>query len=328
MQRRQFHRGILAAAGASVLGLGRSECAHADGYPVPGKPIGIIVPYAPGGGVDTSARLMAAGLEPLLHTSVQAINRPGAASQVGMTELVRSRPDGYTLAYAVLPTVVTHYLDPARAAIYTRKSFQPIGTHHMAPMMLAVPANSPYRTLKDMVEAARKAPGAIKISDSGLLGTPHVCALMLQLAAGVKFASVHFPGGAPSVTAVLGGHVDVLAGATSDARAHKMAGTLRVLGVAAEQPDPSMPDVPTMRSQGFDVITASIPGLVAPAGTPQDMVATLTAAMRTVIESPEHRKRLLEYGVTPHYLDPAAFEQLWADTEIRMKPLLAQMKSM
>jgi len=273
--------------------------------------------------VDTSARLMAFALEPELHTSIQIVNRPGAASQVGMTELVRARPDGYTLAYAVLPTVVTHYLDPARAAIYTRQSFQPIATHHLAPMMLAVRADGPYKTLRDLVDAARKSPQSIKVSDSGLLGTPHVCVLMLELATGVKFASVHFPGGAPSVTALLGGHVDVLAGATSDALPHKLAGTFRVLGVAAEQPDRSMPDVPTMKAQGFDVIAESVPGIVAPAGTPPDVVAILTRAIHRVIDSPDHQKRLMDYGVMPHYLDPDAYAKLWADTEVRMKPLMA-----
>lgn len=150
---------------------------------------------------------------------------------------------------------------------------------------------------------------------------------MVGLAAGVKFASVHFNGGAPSVTALLGGHVDALAGATSDARAYQQAGSFRVLGVASDEPDPSMPDVPTMKSQGFDVVVASVPGMVAPAGTPAAMVTTLTNAARKIIDSPEHQKKLIEYGVIPHYLDPNGFEQLWADTEIRMKPLLEQVRS-
>src|SRR5262249_23639383 len=127
--------------------------ASAQTFPEPGKLITIIVPYAPGGIVDTTARMMAAALEGELHTSFVILNRAGAASQVGLTELVRAKPDGYTLAYAVLPTTVTHYLDPSREVIYTRKSFQPIATHHVAPMVLAVQASSPYRTLKDLVDA-------------------------------------------------------------------------------------------------------------------------------------------------------------------------------
>src|SRR5271170_3131938 len=133
--------------------------AQAADFPEHGRPITIIVPYAPGGATDTGARLMAAALEPLLNTSVQVVNRAGAASQVGLTQLVRSKPDGYTLSYVVVPTVVTHYLDPARQAIYTRESFQPIARHTTSPAMLAVQSDSPYRTLKDLVEAARARAG-------------------------------------------------------------------------------------------------------------------------------------------------------------------------
>jgi tripartite-type tricarboxylate transporter receptor subunit TctC len=312
---------VLAAAPVAMAG----PRARAAGFPEHGRPISIIVPYAPGGVTDTGARIMAAALEPLLHTSVQVINRPGAASQVGLTELVRSKPDGYTLSYVVLPTVVTHYLDPKRQAIYTRQSFQPVAMHHLVPQVLAVRTDSPYRTLKDLVEAARANPGGLKVADSGLLGVPHSCVLMLQLAADVKFSSVHFTGGAPSITALLGGHVDVLAGATADALPQVKAGAFRVLGVAAEQPDWSMPQVPTMKAQGYDVIAASATGIVAPAGTPADVVAVLTGAMRQVIESPDHAKRLHDLALTPYYLDPAAYTKVWIDNENRMKPLLAKL---
>src|SRR3984957_11760997 len=115
-----------------------APAANAADYPEHGRPITMIVGYAPGGATDTAARLMAAAMEPLLHTGVQVVNRPGAGSQVGLTQLVRAKPDGYTLSYVVIPTVVTHYLDPSRGAIYTRASFQPIGEHYITPAVLAV----------------------------------------------------------------------------------------------------------------------------------------------------------------------------------------------
>jgi tripartite-type tricarboxylate transporter receptor subunit TctC len=324
--RRVRHRWRFAVAFALVLAaLGAS--AQAQDFPAAGRSITIIVPYAPGGTTDTSARLMGIGLARELNTSVQVVNREGAASQVGLTELVRAKPDGYTLSYAVLPTVVTHYLDPARRAIYTAKSFQMIATHTITSMVLAVRSDGPYKTLKDLVDAARAAPGDIKVSDSGLLGVPHTNVLLLTLATGAKFTSVHFGGGAPSVTALLGGHVDVLSGATSDALAHKTAGTFRVLGIAADEPDPSMPDVTTMRSQGFDVVAASIAGIVAPAGTPAPVVAKLTAAIERIVADPEHRKRLADLGVNPYYRDPAAFAKIWQDNEGRMGPLLTQFQA-
>jgi hypothetical protein len=117
-------RPIIAATALAQLILVevRSVAARADDYPEHGRPITMIVGYAPGGATDTGARLMAAALEPRLHTQVQVVNRPGAGSQVALTQLVRAKPDGYTLSYIVVPTVVTHYLDPTRGAIYTRAS--------------------------------------------------------------------------------------------------------------------------------------------------------------------------------------------------------------
>jgi tripartite-type tricarboxylate transporter receptor subunit TctC len=198
--------------------------------------------------------------------------------------------------------------------------------HHYVPQVLAVRTESPHKTLKDLVEAARAKPETIKISDSGLMAVPHSTVLMLQMAAGVKFASVHFGGGAPSVTALLGGHVDVLAGATADALPHKTSGAFRVLGVAAERPDASMPDVPTMKSQGYDVISASSTGIVAPAGTPPRVVEVLTQAMKKVIDSPQHQAELKKLGLAPNYLDPSGYAKLWADNENRVRPLIEKFK--
>jgi tripartite-type tricarboxylate transporter receptor subunit TctC len=314
-----------------ALMLGAIACAvpwaaHAQEFPARGKTISLIVPYAPGGVTDAGARLMAAGLEKELSVSVQVINRVGGASQLGLTELSRAAPDGYTLSYAVLPTVVTHYLDPARKASYTRKDFQPIAMHHRVPQTLSVRADSRFKTLKDLVEAARADPEGIKISDSGLMGVPHSQVLMLQFAAGVKFSSIHFGGGAPSVTALLGGHVDALAGATADALPHKQSGAFRVLAIAANEPDPSMPDVPTMRSLGYDVIAASATGVLAPAGTPANVVDALTAAMKRVIDSAEHRRRLADLALAPYYLDPSAYTALWIENENRVRPLIEKLQ--
>lgn len=294
----------------------------AAAFPQRGRPISLIVPYAPGGVTDTAARQMAHGLERELGTSVQVLNRAGAASQIGLTELVRSRPDGYTLSYAVLPTVVTHYTEAPRTPPYTRESFQPIAMHHYVPQVLAVRRESPFRTARDLVEAARARPETISISTSGQLAVPHSQVLMLQHVAGVRFISVHYNGGAPSVTALLGGHVDVLAGGTADALPQYRTGDFRVLGISAPQRDANMPDVPTMREQGYDVIAASGTGILAPAGTPTDAVRTLTDAVKRVIESAEHRQQLASQGLTPFYMDPDTYAQFWVDTERRMAPVL------
>lgn len=301
--------------------------ANAFAQPFPaGRPITLIVPYAPGGVTDTGARLMAAGLEKELGGPVVVVNKPGAASQIGLAELLRSKPDGYTLSYVVLPTVTTHYLTPGREAPYTRASFQPVAMHHFVPQTISVRSDGPYKSLNDLVEAARKSPEKISISDSGDMAVPHTQVLMLERAAGVRFISVHYQGGAPSITALLGGHVDALAGATADALPNKQSGAFRVLAIAAAEPDRSMPEVPTMKSLGYDVVAASWTGIVAPAGTPPAVVDTLTQAMRKVIDSPEHQQKLRELALAPSYLDPVAYAKLWSDTETRMKPILESLK--
>jgi tripartite-type tricarboxylate transporter receptor subunit TctC len=327
---RPFHvpRLIIAATMAQLLLLGTSGAgARADGFPEPGRPITIIVPWAAGGATDTEARMMAAALEPLLKTTVVVVDRPGAGSQVGLTQLVRSKPDGYTLAYVVLPGAVTHYLDPARQAIYTRTSFQPIARHTLTPEVITVRADSPYHSLKELVDAARAHPNTITVGDAGQMSSDHLCTLMLGHEAGVQFNSIHFEGGAPSIMALLGGHVNAMSGGVVDAAKYTRTGQFRVLGVCDNKPDPMMPDAPTMKSLGYDVVDVSNAGVVAPAGTPQDVVDVLSRAMKTVIESPEHQQKIHGISMNPAYLGPADFTQVWIDIEARLRPIFAGLRT-
>ena len=293
-----------------------------------GKPITLLVGYAAGGTTDAAARFVAKDLEKELATSVQVVNKPGAASQLALTTLRQARPDGLTLAYAVLPTIITHYLDPSREAPYQRKDFQPVAHHWVVPGMIAVRADSRYKTLKDLVEAAKANPGTVTISTSGLLGNPHLTILLLERAAGARFASVHFNGGAPSVTAVLGGHVTAVAGGVSDAVARVTSGEFRVLGVADERESEFLPGVPTMKAQGYDVVSVSTAGIVAPAGTPRDIVDVLARAVKTIVESDAHKNDLAKYGgIARQYLGPDEFARFWADYEARLAPVLKEIRA-
>lgn len=291
-------------------------------FPEPGKRITMIVPYAPGGGVDYAARLMSADLQAELGVPVVVDNRPGAGAKLGLSSLVRSAPDGYTLSYAVFPTIITHYMEPGEMPPYDRKNFQPIGQHFKSPYAIAVAVNSKFRTLRELVEAARVKPEAISISDSGSMASPHLTVAMLGLAAGVKFLSVHYNGGAPSLTALLSGEVDAFAGGGSDTVPYIANNQLRVLGVAAEKEDPMMPGVPTMKSQGYDVINDSLAGVVAPAGTPKEAVDRLTQAMKKAINNPEHAGKMTARGNIPYYMDPTEMTQFWEDFERRLAPVL------
>ncbi len=313
----------------SALALATSACAQTGERPFPSaRPITLIVPYAAGGTTDATARILARELEARLGTPVRIANRPGAASQIAMTELATSEPDGYTLSYAVLPTVINHYLDPARDATYTLADFQPIAQHWVVPGMIAVAADGPYRTLDDLIAAARAEPGRVTVSDSGMLGNPHLMVLMLENASGIDLASVHFDGGAPSLTALLGGHVSALAGGVSDAVARVRSGDLRVLGIAGEEESPSLGSAPTMASLGYDVVAVSAAGIVAPAGTPPAVVHTLSEAIERIVTSEKHREELRQLGdITPRYLAPAAYRDAWTEHEARLGPLLEEIRS-
>ena len=308
----------VAIAAASLMGAAHIQAAFPDG-----KPITLLVPYGAGGTADATARYLSKGLEKELKTSVQVVNKPGAASQVAHVALMQAKPDGYTLSYSVLPTVATHYLDPERQAPYTRKNFQPVAWHWDTPQVIAVLTKSRFKTLKDLVEEARANPGTVTLSDPGLLSAGHLESLFLEKAAKVTIASVHFESGAQSVTATLGGHVTAIAGGTSDAVARVVSGDFRVLGIADEKRSEFLPDVPTMKSQGYDVIAVSGGGIIAPAGTPMEVVTILTAAIKKVIETDEHKKDLDKYGgIARHYMNPQEYEAFWIDTEKRMEPVM------
>lgn len=292
-----------------------------------GKPITIIVPWPPGGSSDVTARLVAAGLEKELSTPVQVVNKPGASSQAGMTALISSKPDGYTLALANLPVLLTHYLDPSREAPYSLKHFQPVAHQWQSPVAIAVGAGSPYKTLKDLVGAAKANPGKITMSDPGLMSNPHLGVLLLEKATGVEFASVHFPGGAPAVTALLGGHVNAGAPGIAEAMTHVKSGAFRALAVTSEKECEFLPGVPTMRSLGYDFVFVSSGGYVAPAGTPKDVVEILSEAIKKIVESDEHKKSLSKFATSSYYLNAEQYYAFWKEAETQFGGILKAIRA-
>jgi tripartite-type tricarboxylate transporter receptor subunit TctC len=290
-------------------------------YPA-GKPIIMIVPWPPGGATDVTARALAAGLEKEIKTSIQIVNKAGANSQVGMTAVLTSKPDGYTLGFVSLPTCVTHYLDPSREVPYTRKNFEPIANQWQAPFTMIVGVNSPYKSVKDLVEAARANPNKITMADTGLLGTPHLTVLQIEKASGVKFASVHFDGDARVMTALLGGHVQAAILSGPAAATNVKSGVARALGVADERESEFLPGVKTMMSLGYNVVSVNSGGVVAPAGTSKEIVEFLSKAIGKVIESDEHKQLLAKFNCSQAYMNPEKFTQLWVDYENRFGPIL------
>lgn len=296
-------------------------------FPEKGKAISIIVPYAAGGGTDLSARVVASQLEKELGTPVNVVNKPGAGGQLGLTELAQSKPDGYTIGSSVLPAVITTYLDPERKAVFNRERLQPVALHVADASAVAVKANSPFKTVKDIVEAGKAKPEQMKWGTTGILGNTHLNILQLQKVTGAKFAIVHFDGGNPMKTALLGGHIDAHFGSAGESLPQFKSGEMRFLGIMDKQRSSFYPNVPTLEEQGYALYAAGTRGYVAPAGTPMEVVNTLSAAMKKVMETEEHKQKMAELGLTIRYMDPKAYSEYWADFENQVKPLMELAKA-
>ena len=193
---------------------------------------------------------MAAGLEKEFGTPVQVVNKPGAGAQVGTTDLVLSKADGYTIEATNLPTTLGIYLDPERQAAFSRKDLQQVALHVDDPALVAVSSESPYMTMKDLLDAAKANPEGIKAASTGVLSHDHLNALMWEKLAGVKFAVVQFDGGAPALTALVGGHVDAFFGNIGSVTSLLKDGKIRILGMMAKEENKFAPGVKTMEAAG------------------------------------------------------------------------------
>ncbi len=291
-------------------------------FPAKGKSITVIVPYDAGGATDVATRLIASLMEKDLGVPVQVVNKPGAGSQVGVTELSLAKPDGYTIGITAFPAVITTYLDPARKAAFSRKSFEPIGSFMVNPVVSSVAANSPYKTLKEVIDAAKANPGKVKAGTTGILGPSHLGLLMLQKAAGIQLATVHFTGGAPEMTALLGGHIDLADNIVPEVISPNKSGQIRPLGVMDKAESSYLPGVKTFEAQGYPVVSTSPVGISAPAGTPKEIVDIIAASMKKATSAPEFKGKMTELGYMTLTPDPKEYASFWDNAEAQIKPLM------
>lgn len=296
-------------------------------YPTKGRAITVIVPWAAGGSNDLLARLVAPMLEKELGTSVQVVNKAGAGSQVGLAELAASKPDGYTIGVNVLPATVSIYLDPERKATFGRKDLQPLAVAANDITATVVKADSPFKTMKDLVDAAKASPEKVKIGDSGVSSSSNLTTLALQRATSAKFAVVHMDGDPQQITAILGGHIDVGQSGAAGALAQYKAGAIRVIGTSAREQSQFFPDAKPFAAQGLDVVLPISRGFAMPAGAPQEIVDTLAAAFKKSLTSDEFKKKALEIGLEPNYLDPAQSVAQWTEIEKQVGPVMDDIKA-
>jgi tripartite-type tricarboxylate transporter receptor subunit TctC len=265
----------------------------------PTKPITLLVAYPAGGETDIGGRIVGAIAEKVLGQPIIVVNKGGAGGQIGWTELAKQKPDGYYIGFVNLPSLNTHVLDAERKATFTLDSFVPIINQVVDPVCFYVKPDSPYKTFKDVLDDAKKRPGKITASTTGILSNEHLGILLLQEAAKVKFRMVHFDGSSQILTALMGGQVDIGVDNVGGAWTSRVkAGQCRPLVVMEKERSKFYPNTPTTVEQGYPkVLMSSSRGIVGPKGIPDPILKKLQAVFKKAMEQPDHIEKMEKAGL-------------------------------
>ena len=283
---------------------GRDEEA-ADDYP--SRPITLIVAFSAGGGTDTGARLLAPLVEERLGQPVNVVNVTGAGGWVGWTQLIRSEPDGYTIAYMNNPAFINGYLNPDMGRPPQLQNVLPFANHVWDTSIWVVRPDSPFSTVQDVLEYAKQNPGQVTMTTTGAFTQHHIIQLILEQT-GYQLEPIHTSGAADATTMVLGGNADVLSISVGEALSLVNEGELVPLAVFDERRSDFFPDVPIFSdAAGIDHVSASARGIMAPAGTPPEIIDTLADAFQAAIESPQHVARMEQMGLALRYMGPSEY---------------------
>lgn len=300
MNRKYFNELMLFIAIFSLVAGG----ALAQDYP--NKPIRMIVPVAPGGATDTSARIVAEKLSQILGQQVVIENKPGAGMRIGTEIVARAAPDGYT----ILGTSSTHTIGPS---IYKKltydpiKDFEAITMSSEGPQYLSVHPSLPVKSVSELVALAKSKPGKLNYGVSGIGETSHLNAELFKSLAGVDVMAVPFKGGSEAIKALMGGHIEMGFASISSTIGNLEAGTLRALAVTSAKRSPLTPDVPTFLELGFPEIGGTWYGILAPAGTPKTIITKLNTEIIKVLNMQDVQERMLKTGLEPRPMTPEEF---------------------
>ena len=299
-----FAAAVLCAA-AALPALAQSD--------YPNKPVTMIVPFPPGGVADITARPLAEAMGRTLKQPIVVENKAGAGGGVGMQYVSKAKPDGYTVLLALSSISIIPEADKVlgRDPMFQLNQLVPIARFTADPTVLAVRADGPYKSVADLIEAAKKSPGSIPYGSSGNYGTMHVPMEMFNGVAGVKMLHVPFTGAGPAVVALLGGQVEALSTGPSSVIGHVKGGKVRVLATWGESRHPAYPDVPTLKELGYDAQFSQWTGLFVPAGTPEPVVAKLREAAKFAINDASFQASLAKLETPIQYLDQPQFRTFW-----------------
>ena len=277
--------------------------------PWPSQPIRLIVPYPPGGSVDNLARLLAPALGQRLGQTIVIENKPGASGTIGVDATVRATPDGNTFGFGV-PGAITG-LPHVMKVPYDVSKIQYVSLVARIPLVLVVNPSLPDATLADFVASARRQPGKYNYGSAGNVTTPHLGGELLKQQTGIDIMHVPYKGASPAVTALLSNEVQMFPGDASAVLGFIKAGKLRTLAVASPTRFEGLPDVPTTKEAGFPgVIVESNYGIIAPTGTPPEIVQKMSRAIAETLAEPALRQKMIDQGAIPAATTPEAYQAL------------------
>ena len=319
-------RGIrlpMTVVGVGVFILISAFCSFAADFPT--KPITIVNPYSPGGSLDLNCRIMAKYLGPILKQAVVVENKTGGGGVVGYTAVAKSPPDGYTLTMLATPMIYNFMAIPG--VTYTHESFATIAQLNYEPNLMMIRKGGKLDMPPEKLLAYLKQnPNTVTAGTGGRWASLHMATEYLEMVAGFKFRKVHFTGGGPALTNLLGGHVDMIFSYYSETFQHILSGEIKPVAIAAEKRSVFLPNTPTFKELGMDVVIGTWRGLGAAAGTPDAAVTVLENASREALNKPEVVEEFKKINLELAFKDRKAFAQLIADDVKRFKPVVEQIK--
>jgi tripartite-type tricarboxylate transporter receptor subunit TctC len=277
----------------------------------PSRPLRVVVPYTPGGITDVATRMVTQELVKSLGQNVIVDNRPGANSIVGVEMVAKSSPDGYTLASVIAAHAANQTLY-AKLPYDSINSFAPVSLV-TAPLIVCVTNTLPVKTPKELIELAKTKPGQLTFASSGIGAAAHLTTELLMLTTGVKMIHVPYKGTAPALLDLTAGQVTVMMDTPGSMLPHARAGKIRALAMASEKRVAVAPDLPTLTESGVPVVGGTWVGILAPAGTPREVVSLLSREMQSAVRKPELRERFTQLGIDPAGTTPEQFSKFLRD---------------
>lgn len=290
----------------AALALGAAAFAAHAQAPWPTRPVRLVVPYAAGGSSDVVGRLLAARLQSQLGQPFVVDNRAGAGSQLGTEAVARSAPDGHTLLLADTPFAILPAVSPS-LPYNAATDFTPLALVGVAPVILFATASLPANDARAFVAAAKAAPESIAVASAGPGSSSHLSIERFALATGTKLTHVPYRGAAPAMTDLAAGQVQAFFATIASGGPLLREGRIKALGVLSEARLAALPDVPTLREQGIDLVVETWFGLLGPAGLSSGVADRLLPELRGIVAEREVAERFASIGVTPRVVAPAAF---------------------